>query len=41
MEKAEGLNDFFASVITGKCSSHTTHVEDGKGRGWRMKNQPL
>jgi len=23
MEEAEVLNDFFASVFTGKCSSHT------------------
>ncbi|KAK4820733.1 LOW QUALITY PROTEIN: hypothetical protein QYF61_004414 [Mycteria americana] len=26
MEKAEVLNDFFASAFTGKCSSHTTQV---------------
>ncbi|GAB0208675.1 mitochondrial enolase superfamily member 1 [Grus japonensis] len=32
MEKAEVLNDFFASVFTGKCSSHTTQVTEGKGR---------
>ncbi|KFQ50852.1 hypothetical protein N333_11838, partial [Nestor notabilis] len=26
LDKAEVLNDFFASVFTGKCSDHTTHV---------------
>ncbi|GAB0208699.1 mitochondrial enolase superfamily member 1 [Grus japonensis] len=34
MEKAEVLNDFFASVFTGKCLSHTTQVTEGKGRDW-------
>ncbi|KAM9654465.1 uncharacterized protein ACIBXB_005124 [Morphnus guianensis] len=33
MEKAEVLN-FFASVFTSKCSSHTTQVTEGKGRDW-------
>jgi len=32
MEKVEVLNDFFASVSTGKRSSHTTQVVEGKGR---------
>ncbi|GAB0190056.1 hypothetical protein GRJ2_001470900 [Grus japonensis] len=32
MEKVEVLNDFFASVFTGKCSSHTAQVAEGKGR---------
>lgn len=34
MENAEVLNDFFASVFTGKSSSHTaqdTESTDGKG----------
>jgi len=26
------LSDFFASVFTNKCSSHTAQVADGKGR---------
>ncbi|GAB0186781.1 mitochondrial enolase superfamily member 1 [Grus japonensis] len=34
MEKAEVLNNFFASVFTGKCLSHTTQVAEGKGRDW-------
>ncbi|GAB0205626.1 mitochondrial enolase superfamily member 1 [Grus japonensis] len=33
-EKAEVLSDFFASVFTGKCSSHTAQVTEGKGRDW-------
>jgi len=32
MEKAEVLNDTFASVFTGKCSSHTAQVAEGKDR---------
>ncbi|PKU45745.1 rna-directed dna polymerase from mobile element jockey-like [Limosa lapponica baueri] len=31
MEKSEVLNDFFASVFTGNCSSHTAQVTEGKG----------
>ncbi|GAB0180744.1 mitochondrial enolase superfamily member 1 [Grus japonensis] len=34
MEKAEDLNDFFASVFTSKCSSHTAQVTESKGRDW-------
>ncbi|GAB0208696.1 mitochondrial enolase superfamily member 1 [Grus japonensis] len=30
MEKAEVLNDFFASVSTGKCLSHTAQVTEGR-----------
>jgi len=32
MEKAEVLNNIFASVFTSKCSSHTIQVTEGKGR---------
>jgi len=32
MKKTEVLNDFFVSVFTGKCSSHTAQVSEGKGR---------
>jgi len=39
VEKAEVLNKVFASVFTGKCSSHITQVADGKGRDW--KNEDL
>ncbi|GAB0181828.1 mitochondrial enolase superfamily member 1 [Grus japonensis] len=40
MEKAEVLNDFFASVFTDKCSSHTTQVAEGKGRDWENAEPP-
>ncbi|GAB0206306.1 mitochondrial enolase superfamily member 1 [Grus japonensis] len=40
MEKAEVLNDFFASVFTGKCSSHTAQVTEGKGRDWENEEPP-
>ncbi|GAB0203064.1 mitochondrial enolase superfamily member 1 [Grus japonensis] len=30
MEKAEVFNDFFASVFTGKCLSHTAQVPEGR-----------
>jgi len=39
MEKAEVLKDFFVSVFTGKCSSHTA-VADGKGRDWENEELP-
>ncbi|GAB0206304.1 hypothetical protein GRJ2_003096000 [Grus japonensis] len=38
MEKAEVLNDFFASVFTGKCSSHTAQVTEG--RDWENEESP-
>ncbi|GAB0209620.1 mitochondrial enolase superfamily member 1 [Grus japonensis] len=40
MEKAEVLNEFFASVFTGKCSSHTAQVTEGKGRDWENAEPP-
>ncbi|GAB0204644.1 mitochondrial enolase superfamily member 1 [Grus japonensis] len=38
MEKAEVLNDFFASVFTGKCLSHTVQVTEG--RDWEDAEPP-
>ncbi|GAB0182274.1 mitochondrial enolase superfamily member 1 [Grus japonensis] len=38
MEKAEVLNDFFASVFTGKCLSHTAQVTEG--RDWEDAEPP-
>ncbi|GAB0188595.1 mitochondrial enolase superfamily member 1 [Grus japonensis] len=38
MEKAEVLNDFFASVFTGKSSSHTAQVAEG--RDWENAELP-
>ncbi|GAB0194936.1 hypothetical protein GRJ2_001958900 [Grus japonensis] len=40
MEKAEVLNNFFASVFTGKCLSHTAQVTEGKGRYWENEELP-
>ncbi|GAB0181346.1 mitochondrial enolase superfamily member 1 [Grus japonensis] len=31
---------FFASVFTGKCSSHTTQASEGKGREWENEEPP-
>jgi len=41
VERAEVLNDFFASVFNSKCPSHTTQVAEDKGGTGRMKNRPL
>ncbi|GAB0178428.1 mitochondrial enolase superfamily member 1 [Grus japonensis] len=38
MEKAEVLNDFFASDFTGKCLSHTVQVAEG--RDWENAELP-
>ncbi|GAB0207770.1 mitochondrial enolase superfamily member 1 [Grus japonensis] len=38
MEKAEVLDDFFASVFTGKCLSHTAQVTEG--RDWENAELP-
>ncbi|GAB0210211.1 mitochondrial enolase superfamily member 1 [Grus japonensis] len=40
MEKAEVLNDFFASVFASKSSSHTAQVTEGKGRDWENAEPP-
>jgi len=39
MKKASVLNDFFASVFTGKCSSHTDQVTEGKVRDRENEEQ--
>ncbi|GAB0178960.1 mitochondrial enolase superfamily member 1 [Grus japonensis] len=38
MEKAEVLNDFFASVFTGKCLSRAAQVTEG--RDWENAEPP-
>ncbi|GAB0209623.1 mitochondrial enolase superfamily member 1 [Grus japonensis] len=40
MEKPEVLDEIFASVFTGKCSSHTAQVIEGKGRDWENAEPP-
>ncbi|GAB0205422.1 mitochondrial enolase superfamily member 1 [Grus japonensis] len=40
MEKAEALNNCFASVFTGKCLSRTAQVTEGKGRDWENEEPP-
>ncbi|GAB0180188.1 mitochondrial enolase superfamily member 1 [Grus japonensis] len=40
IEKAEVLNDVFASVFTSKSSSHTAQVTEGKGRDWENEKPP-
>jgi len=40
MQKAGMLNDFFASVFAGNCSSHTAQVEGGTGRDWENEEPP-
>jgi len=40
VEKAEVLNDCFASVFNSKCSSHTTQVAEGKGGDWENAEPP-
>ncbi|KFO06993.1 hypothetical protein N312_02671, partial [Balearica regulorum gibbericeps] len=40
MEKTEVLNNFFASVFTGNCLSHTAQIAEGKGRDWENAEPP-
>jgi len=40
MDKAEVLNDVFASVFNGKCCSHTAQVAEGKSRDWENEEMP-
>jgi len=40
MKKAEACNDFFALVFTGKCSSHTAQIAEGKGINWENEEPP-
>ena len=40
MEKAEVLNDFFASVFTSKGSSHTSQLAENKDKNWEKKDLP-
>ncbi|PKU29564.1 hypothetical protein llap_20132 [Limosa lapponica baueri] len=40
VEKAELLNDFFASVFIGKGSNHTAQVAEGKNRGYENEELP-
>ena len=40
MEKAEVLNNFFALVFAGKCSSPTTQFRESKGRDWENELLP-
>jgi len=40
VEKAEVLNDFFASIFNSKCSNHTAQLAEGKGRNWENEEPP-
>ncbi|KAJ7396274.1 hypothetical protein BTVI_146814 [Pitangus sulphuratus] len=37
-EKAEVLNDFYASAFDGKCSTHAIQVRKGKCRNWENED---
>lgn len=40
VEKAEILSEFFFSVFTRKCSSHTIKAAEGKGSNWENGELP-
>ena len=40
VEKAEVLNDFFASLFNSKCSSHTAQAAECKGGDWENEEPP-
>jgi len=40
VQKAEVLNDFFASVFNSKCFSHTAQVAEGKCGDWESEEPP-
>ncbi|XP_065539137.1 uncharacterized protein LOC136016210 [Lathamus discolor] len=41
MDKAEVCNSFFASVFTGKCSSHITQVTECNGKDLENEESPI
>ena len=40
MEKAQVLNDLFASVFTGKGSTRTAQAAESKGKNWEKEVMP-
>lgn len=41
MEEDEKTQCFFASVFTGKSSSPTAEIMEGKGRDWENEEPPI
>lgn len=41
MEKADVLNNFFASIFTGKGSSCSTWFAEGKYKNWKKEDLPV